>query len=237
MKLSTQYGNTNIEFELVYRKRKTLAIQIKPPDKITVISPEALSEDLIKEKVKSKGKWIIKKLIDFKDMGFTAFEREFINGESFMYLGRNYMLNITVDESLLRPKIELLDSRLQIKTPTKDKDILRKSMEKWYRREARKIIKKRVEFYKPKFSIEPESVKIKEQKKRWGSCTIKGDLLFNWRVIMAPSPIIDYIVVHEMSHLAIKNHSVKFWKSVENILPDYKDRRKWLKDYGVRMDL
>ena len=64
-----------------------------------------------------------------------------------------------------------------------------------------------------------------------------GNLLFNWRIVMAPSPVIDYIVVHEMSHLVHKNHSTAFWSLVENILPDYKERRKWLKGYGVRMDL
>ena len=94
-----------------------------------------------------------------------------------------------------------------------------------------------MEFFIPKFSIEPRQVKIKEQKKRWGSCTYKGDLLFNWRAVIAPSPVIDYIIVHEMSHLVHKNHSSKFWKLVESILPDYRGRRKWLKDYGVRMDL
>lgn len=237
MKLSTKYGNKTIEFEVSYKNRKTLAIQIEPIDTITVLSPFGLPEDVIKEKVKSKGKWIIKKLLDFKDMRFIPYNREYVNGESFMYLGRNYSLQIIIDEDLLRPKVKISDGKFQIITPIRDQDILKKSMEKWYRREAKKIIIKRIEFYKPKFKIEPRLIKIKEQKKRWGSCTSKGDLLFNWRAVMAPSPVIDYIIVHEMSHLAYRNHSNKFWKSIESILPDYKDRRKWLKDYGVRMDL
>jgi len=237
MKLSTKYGNKIIEFDVEYRDRKTLSIQIEPIDKIFVISPKELTEDIIKEKVKSKGKWIIKKLIDFKDMGYIPFNKEYVNGESFMYLGRNYSLQITVDKNILYPKVKIIKKKLTVATPTKDQTILKKAIEKWYRREAKKIISKRVEFYKPKFKIEPRQIKIKEQKKRWGSCTTKEDLLFNWRAIMAPSPVIDYIVVHEMSHMATKNHSSKFWKSVEAILPDYNDRKKWLKDYGVRMDL
>ncbi len=237
MKLSTQYGNKTIEFEVSYRDRKTLAISITPPDRILVMSPIGLGEDLIKEKVKSKGKWIIKKILDFKDLGYTPLKREFVNGESFMYLGRNYLLDITIDKGLIRPKVQLLDKRLEVASPTKDENILRKALEKWYRREAKKVINKRVNFYKPKFSIEPREVKIKEQKKRWGSCSSNGNLLFNFRIVMAPSSVIDYIVVHEMSHLIHKNHSAAFWSLVENILPDYKERRKWLKDYGVRMDL
>jgi predicted metal-dependent hydrolase len=237
MKLSTQYGNKIIDFEVIYRDRKTLEIRVEPPDKIQVISPKGLKDEIIREKVKSKGKWIIGKLLDFKDTGYIPFEREFVNGESFMYLGRNYLLKININNDLSRPKVELLDGKLQISSPTKDQNILKKALEKWYRRQAEKIILKRVEFYKHKFNVVPRQVKIKQQKKRWGSCTSKGDLLFNWRTIMAPSPVIDYIIVHELSHLIHKNHSGKFWKSVESILPDYKDRKKWLKDYGVRMDL
>jgi len=237
MKLSTNYGDKKIEFEVSYRNRKTLTIQIEPPDNILVISPENLSEETIKEKVKSKGKWIIKKLLYFKDIEYIPFEREYVNGESFMYLGRNYSFDITINKDLRRPGVELLDGKLQVTTPTKDQDVLKKALEKWYRGEAKKIVLKRIEFYKPKFNIEPRKIRIKQQKKRWGSCTFKGDLLFNWRIVMAPSPVIDYIIVHELSHLANKNHSKKFWKTVENIIPDYKERRKWLKDYGVRMDL
>ncbi len=237
MKLSTKYGDKKIEFEVSYRNRKTLAIQIEPLANILVISPVNLSEEIIKEKVKSKGRWIIKKLLDFKNTGYIPFEREFVNGESFMYLGRNYSLQIIINKDLLRSKVSLVDSKIQIVSPTKEKEILKKVLEKWYRREAKEIILKRIEFYKPRFSIEPRQIKIKEQKKRWGSCTSKGDLLFNWRTVMAPSPVIDYIIVHELSHLANKNHSRQFWKTIENILPDYKNRRKWLKVYGVRMDL
>jgi len=237
MKLSTQYGDKTIEFEVEYRNRKTLAIQIQPVDKILVLSPKGIPAEIIKEKVKSKSKWIIKKLLDFKDMGYLLFNREFVNGEAFMYLGRNYSLQILLDKNLQRIKVELSDGKLSIYTPIKEQPVLKKAMEKWYRREAKKIILKRIEFYKPKVSIEPRAIKIKEQKKRWGSCTSKGDLLFNWRTVMAPSPVIDYIIVHEMSHLTNKNHSSKFWKSVELILPDYKIRKKWLRDYGIRMDL
>jgi len=237
MKLSTQYGNKKIDFEVIYRDRKTLEIRVEPPDSIQVISPQGLKDEVIKEKVKSKGKWIIKKLIDFKDTGYIPLEREFVNGESFMYLGRNYLLKINIDNDLKRPKVELLDGKLQIYSPTKDQGILKKALEKWYRKETERIITKRVEFYRHKFNIEPRQVKIKQQKRRWGSCTPKGDLLFNWRTVMAPSPVIDYIIVHELSHLVHKNHSSKFWKKVESILPDYKDRKKWLKDYGIRMDL
>jgi predicted metal-dependent hydrolase len=237
LKLSTQYGNRKIEFEIEYRNRNTLAIQVEPIDKVLVLSPKGLSEEIIKEKVKLKAKWILKKLLHFKDMGYIQSKREFVNGEAFMYLGSSYSLQLLLDENLYKPIVKLSDGKLNIFAPTKDRTILKNALQKWYKREAKKIIIKRLEFYKPKFSVEPGIIKIKEQKKRWGSCSSKGNIYFNWRAVMAPSPVIDYIIVHEMSHLIHKNHSSKFWKSVEAILPDYKVRKKWLRDYGVRMDL
>ena len=220
MKLSTQYGNKKIEFELEYRNRKTLAIQVKPIDKVLVLSPKGLSEHIIKEKVKSKGKWILKKLLDFKDIGYIPFNREFADGEAFMYLGRNYLLQLFLNSSLPRLKVKLSDGILIIYTPTKDPAIL-----------------KRIEYYKTKFRIGPVKIKIKEQKRRWGSCSSRGSIYFNWRIIMAPPLVVDYVIVHEMSHLINRNHSPKFWKQVESILPDYKARKTWLRDHGVRMNL
>jgi predicted metal-dependent hydrolase len=118
-----------------------------------------------------------------------------------------------------------------------DHEKMRRAMEKWYRKKADRIINDRVGVYIDKIGKEPKIVKVKEQKRRWGSCTSKGNLYFNWRCIMAPPPIIDYIVIHEMSHLVHPNHSKRFWQKVESILPDYKKRRKWLRDNGLRLDL
>ncbi|TET07216.1 MAG: DUF45 domain-containing protein [Candidatus Atribacteria bacterium] len=102
MKLKTKYGDKTIEFEIKYRDRRTMAIQIEPIDKILVISPKGLSEELIKEKVKSKGSWIVKKLMELKEVGYEPFAREFVNGEAFMYLGRNYSLEIFKDNNIKR---------------------------------------------------------------------------------------------------------------------------------------
>jgi len=237
MKLSTQYGNKKIEFELEYRNRKTLAIQVKPIDKVLVLSPKGLSEHIIKEKVKSKGKWILKKLLDFKDIGYIPFNREFADGEAFMYLGRNYLLQLFLNSNLTRLKVKLSDGILIILTPTKDPVVLKKLMERWYRKETEKVILERIEYYKTKFSTGPAKIKIKEQKRRWGSCSSRGSIYFNWRIIMAPPLVIDYVIVHEMSHLIHRNHSPEFWKQVESILTDYKVRKKWLRDHGARMNL
>ena len=237
MKLSTKYGNKTIEFDLLYRNRKTLAIQIEPLDNILVISPEGLPEDVIKEKVKSKGKWIIKKILEFKEIGYEPFDREFVNGEAFMYLGRNYSLEILNNPDIKGPKVNLLDGKFYLNTPVKEHTVMKKAMEKWYRKEAENLINRRVEFYRLIIGKKPNKIRIREQKKRWGSCTSKDNIYFNWRAIMASSNVIDYIIVHELVHLIYRNHSKEFWNKIESILPDYKERQKWLRKNGIRMNL
>ncbi|MCF8010940.1 MAG: M48 family metallopeptidase [Clostridiales bacterium] len=237
MKLTVKYGTRDIPFEVIYRKRKNMEIRVEPPDKIAVIAPKDTPEQVILDKVKNKGSWIVQKLFEIKDIEYRTRNKEFVNGESFMYLGRNYSLQLYIDESLKKPEVKLYQGKFKVTTPSKDEVIIREAMEKWYRDKALKKIKERVKYYQYYFKVQPTKVRVKEQKRRWGSCTSKNELLFNWRLIMASSPVLDYLVVHEMSHLVHRNHSQDFWDMVASILPDYKNRREWLKKHGVKMEL
>lgn len=237
MKLELNYGTTNIVFDVVYKERKAMEIAIEPPDIITVTAPIGTKEEQIFEKVSSKGRWIIQKLYSFKHMNYHPINREFVNGESFMYLGRNYSMQIILDSSVKNPEVKLYRGRFVITLSYKNDEVIRKCMEQWYRNKSNEVIIQRVKYYKRFFNIEPTSIKVKEQKKRWGSCTAKNELLFNWRSIMAKSNALDYIIVHEMCHMVYKDHSKEFWGLLASILPDYEVRKKWLKNNGVRMDL
>ncbi|QGU00309.1 hypothetical protein SYNTR_1715 [Candidatus Syntrophocurvum alkaliphilum] len=230
MQLSINYGTKTIYFDVIYRKRKTMAITVEAPDKVTAIVPVGMKEETIKKKVMTKADWIVKKLYEFKNVKHIPIKKEFVNGESFMYMGRNYSLQIELDNSLKVPEVKLFRGKFIISTPTKDEEILKNAMEKWYREKAKEKINERVEYYQYKIGKKPAKVTVKEQKKRWGSCSSKGNVNFNWKLIMAPSPVIDYIVVHELAHLVQLNHSKEFWNLVESILPDYKERRKWLRE-------
>ncbi|WP_432663750.1 SprT family zinc-dependent metalloprotease [Wukongibacter baidiensis] len=238
MKLSIDVENRKIEFDVEYRKRKTMSIQIKREGMVLVIAPKGLSKETIKEVVKSKGKWICKKLDEFKEIGYKPENRSFVDGELFMYLGEKYPLKIELhDGGIKRPDVMFFQDAIYIRTSKDDAELLKKAMEKWYRERCLATITERVEYYKHLVGKEPNKIRVKEQKKRWGSCTSRGDLLFNWRCIMAPLDIIDYIVVHEMCHLIHMNHSKEYWKTVEAVIPDYKERREWLKKYGVFLDI
>ncbi|MBM7614805.1 M48 family metallopeptidase [Alkaliphilus hydrothermalis] len=237
MKLEFKYGTTNIEFNVVFKNRKTMEISVESPDVITIVAPVGTSEEQIIDKVKSKGSWIIQKIYSFKHMHYQPIPREFVCGESFMYLGRNYSMMIEIDPNIKIPEVKLYRGKFIVTVKDKAEESIRKAMEQWFRDRAKTLIEERVNYYQRFFNIRPAAIKIKEQKKRWGSCTSKNELLFNWRCAMAKSSALDYIVVHEMCHMYHKDHSKEFWELLASVLPDYEVRKGWLKNYGVRMDL
>jgi len=154
-----------------------------------------------------------------------------------MYLGRHYSLQLDIKEELKYPVVKLYHGKFVVSTPIRNEELIRKAMEEWYRSKALQRIKKRIQFYQPKIRVKPNKVTVKEQKKRWGSCSSRDNLNFNWRIIMAPLNVLDYIVVHEMCHLVYLNHSQDYWDLVQSILPDYEKRREWLKKNGIRLSL
>ena len=214
-----------------------MEIAVEPPNIITVTAPLGTKEEKIVIKVKSKANWIIQQIYAYKHMHYIHIEREFVNGESFLYLGRNYSLQIELDSTTKNTKVRLFRGKFIVITQNKNEEDIKKAMEVWYRERAKKIIGLKVKYYQKFFNIVPTNIKIKEQKKRWASCTSKNELLFNWRCIMAKSNALDYIIVHEMCHMYHKNHSKEFWELVASVMPDYEIRKEWLKNYGVRMDL
>ncbi len=228
MELSFEYGRQTINFNIIYRRRRTMEIRVEPPGRVSVIVPEGIPKDIIIEKVRDKASWIAEKLLFYKDI-----KKHFVNSESFMYLGRDYPLQIQIEPQCKRPEVKLKQGKFYIRTPSNDEGVIRDAMEIWYRERGLNKIKDRITYYGPKFPCKPRAVRVKEQKRRWASCTGNDALLFNWRCIMAPLPIVDYIVVHEMCHMVHKNHSKQFWDMVASILPDYKERREWLKKNGI----
>ena len=238
MKMMTiQYGTQAIEFTVTYRKRKTIEIGVEPPNAVSVVAPVGIDDDVLIKHVESKAKWIVQKLYEIKEIQSKHIDREFVNGEAFIYLGRNHTLLIVDDNSLIKPVTKLFQGKFVISTPTREQVKLKVSMEEWYRQKTLEKVQERIAYYQRYFDVEPTDVRVKEQKKRWASCTVKRELLFNWRCTMAPSWVLDYIVVHEMCHMLQMDHSKEFWILVDRIMPDYEIRREWLKNYGVKMDL
>ena len=112
---------------------------------------------------------------------------------------------------------------------------MRKAMEKWYRKRPMEIVQKKIQIYEVFFKDKVTDIRVKEQKRRWASCTGKNAILFNWRCSMAREDVIEYIVVHEMCHFDYRDHSKNFWIRVEEIMPDYKEKHEYLKENRMNM--
>ena len=149
-----------------------------------------------------------------------------------MYLGKTYPLHMSYDANVRRVCVSLSSNQLLIQTPVVDIKTMEAAVLLWYRENALRLMEQRVAYYSPALGKKPSKVMVREQKSRWGSCNSKGELRFNWKLIMAPPQVVDYVAVHELCHLKEMNHSASFWKLVEGLCSEYKTCRKWLKDYG-----
>ncbi len=231
-------GDTIITYDVVRTDRRTLGISIDSDKGIIVRSPETLPADRIEELVRSKAAWILQKLERVGEIKPAPAPREFLSGEKLPYLGRRYRLKVLEAPALggRDVKVKFYQGRFIVKVApeiySEDERrvaAVRRELIDWYRARAVVKLNERVDRYKTRVGVAPGRVKVKRQKKRWGSCSGKGNINFNWKLVMAPMSIVDYIVVHELAHLRYPNHSADFWGLVETLIPGYEDCKEWLR--------
>ncbi len=232
-----QMKELNIEFKLIRRKRKTMEIRIQPPGLVEVIAPDRLSKNQVLDFVASKGQWIQKKLAQMALAQDQIIERKYETGEYLLLQGKEVPFILQVDPERKTIKVSHSQDGITVTSPVHDKEAIGSVLEKWYITAGQQIVEERIAHYQRFFPMAPSKVQVKNQKRRWGTCTSGRALYFNWRIVMAPVEIIDYLVVHEMCHMLEMNHSPRYWSLVEQVLPDYKKRRKWLKENGMRLCL
>ena len=225
-----------IDYELHRMDRKTLSIHIGDSGQVIVKSPAMVPKGDIRQMVLEKADWIREKSAAATAIAKKKVVHRFAQGEPFLYLGRQYPLHIRYDTDVRRICVALTGNQLVIQTPVLDKKMMEAAVSLWYRENALKLMQQRVEYYVNSVGQRPEKVLLREQKSRWGSCNSKRELRMNWKLIMAPPRVLDYVVVHELCHLKEMNHSARFWAEVEKILPDYKECRQWLKEFGGLLD-
>ena len=232
MNISYIYNNEIIELELIHKKRKNITIKIDEVGNIKVLAPNEVKSEEVIEIVKNKSEWIIKKRNEIQCNITTLSKRQLKTGEYYMFLGKEYPLEIVHNNLAKKTVISFDGKKILIVTKIENENTLSYELEGWYRNETMTIIRNRINYYEGFFEDKVKGIKVKEQKRRWASCTYDNRLLFNWRLSMAPIEVIDYVVVHEMCHMKYKNHSKEYWKHVERVMPDYKKRHDWLKING-----
>ena len=213
-------------------RRKTVSIFIERDGSVKVLAPLAASDEKIEIAIRSKEYQIFSKLAKWKELNIGKVTRQFVNGQSFLYLGRNYRLSIQ-DNLDIPLKISggyfLLDKKY-LETASK-------VFIGFYREKAELKIKERLKIIEDKFQEKPTSIKVLELQNRWASWTPKNGLNFHWKCVMAPVSVLDYIITHEMVHLKYPNHSSDFWNELDKKLPSFRESENWLRKNGVKMDL
>ena len=210
------------------KRQKTASIKISNGS-VLAYMPDELSDFKIKELLKKRKLWIKKKLEEEAKIVVSK-PKEYVNGESFSYLGRNYRLKLIQSKNI---DIKLKGGYLEIYCPKKFNDKkIRDLLLSWYEKHALERLKEKTERYAKIIGVKPVSVKIKDYKSRWGSCSNKGEITYNWRIVIAPHNVIDYVVVHELCHILEHNHSKKYWRHVSNNFNDYIQAQSWLKYNG-----
>lgn len=199
-----------------------------------VSAPYAVKNDKIQELLKSKSKWIYEHYKKLQNMRVNEYINEWVSGEKVKYRGEYYLINV-FDIKGIGVRIRFDGSLFEVYTGRdligQDRiDIIKAAFRKLYIKIAGDRIKERLVYYSELLGVKYNNVRIKEQKTRWGSCSKKGNLNFNWKLIIAPDWILDYIVVHELCHLLFLNHSREFWNLVGEYMHEYKAARIWLKD-------
>jgi len=223
-KLCIFYGNDNIEFTRVPRVGDVNRVLIKvyPDCRVVVNAPIAKKDEDVVDAVKKRARWIYKKLDGFKAQLEHVTPRQYVSGESHYYLGKQYVLKV-MKQSKADPKVKLLRGKLEVLVKRKQSSDVKQLLDGWYRERAREIFNRRLEelLSKTLWVKDFPPIRLQVMKTQWGSCSPSGRLTLNPYLVKAPRECIDYVILHELCHIAEHNHSVKFYRLMNKVMPKW----------------
>ena len=195
------------------RRKKTVAVTVDPGGSVLVVAPVSLASARLDEIVTRKAPWIAQRLRRAESHGPPPAPREFVSGESVLYLGRHYRLKVHPDDT---GAARLRGGWLHVPAPAGARQAthVRAALVAWFRRHATERLPERVEAWRAKAGVAPPRVVVADQRKRWGSCDHRGTIRLNWRIVQAPMRLVDYVVVHELVHLRHRGHGRDYWQEV-----------------------
>ncbi len=214
-------------------RARYIRLEIKPGSGLTAVMPRFYNADLLPSFLQSKQSWIISKLAKYGGRMSTDSKSKPIITDSIPYLGNNMRIirqsnNGNIENIRIEHNNLIINSQL-------DNSMLNKALENWYRMQAEKIIGEKAYLASNKLNLNFNRITIRGQNTLWASCSRKKNLSFNWKLLMMPEPVIDYVVIHELMHLVEMNHSKRFWNLVADNCPDWKKHRKTMKDYSISL--
>ena len=232
-------ANHQVTYHVTYqKKRKSIQLKIYSSTHLEITAPTNFPQENVEKIIKEKSSWIIQKISHLKTVAANPINKTIAHGEQVLYLGEPYTLVFGTEENS-KPQIHLQDHQIFIHTPpgniNQTLSLIELLLKQWYWQHAQQRLKTQTLFWSTKIAVQPSRITIKEQKSRWGSCSSKGNINYNWRIIMAPPEVLDYLVIHELCHLRIPNHSPLFWQEVARFSPNFKQHRTWLKNNGTTL--
>ena len=210
-------------------RAKHVRFEMKRESGLTVVIPKSYEVGHLPGLLEAKQGWILSNLEKYSEVQSLRAKKELKSGDTVPYLGRDLELvaqqnhenacSVKLERNTMVVNLTSVDSRLNA------------VLEQWYRIQAAKLLKKRADKLSAQLGLNYNRLIIRGQKTRWGSCSHKGNLSFNWKLIMAPEPVIDYVIIHELTHLKEMNHTKRFWQLVAEHCPQWHEHRKWLRDF------
>lgn len=222
-----RYGKSTIQYSIIKTSRRKTSQIVVDRDHVVVRTPKSKTAKQIQNLMKEKAQWIYKKKLEYRKIKPSIEKPKYTEGSFLPYLGKNYILRIK--KTRKKDFVKLSNAEIIINTSKKlSKKSIQQIYEQWLMKQAEKIIPNRLEKLSKKIGVKPSSNSIKILKDRWGSRTVKGKINLNVNLLKAPKDVIDYIIIHELCHLKINNHSFRYWNLVRKFMPNYKIRVDWL---------
>lgn len=205
-----------------------MSIHIDRNGYIEVHVPKGISDELVIRAVEEKWDWIQEKLHEMQDRMNGPKIKVYEHGEIFLYLGKEYPIQVSQDINIQQDFAVFEDGKLHIVVKQLEDEKIKQALKRFYYQQCKMLVSKSIRIYQSNFKLKPRSITITDNKTNWGTCDSKQRLTFNWRLAMAPQQVIDYVVVHEMCHMVHLNHDRSFWRLVGKIIPDYEEQENWL---------
>lgn len=234
MLVELNYGKTIFKITVEFSERKRLSITVHPDLSVTAKAPLDTDSAALKKRLRKRTPWIARQLAYFEQYHPQQPERQYISGETHYYLGRQYRLRIKAGG---KSRVRLIGRYFEVEAPKPDdRKYIRKLMLRWYSDHAKQLINKRLKEWLPVFErlqINEPEVQFHRMRKRWGSLTPGSAILFNTELVKAPVQCVDYVIVHELCHLVYPQHDSRYYRLLERIMPDWKQRKERLERVGL----
>ena len=229
--------DARLAYEVIRSERSTADIVIERDGSVVVRAPQWADDKQVEDIVRSRYVWIYQSLAEWRDLNASRVVREYKSGEGFLYLGRTYRLLLVNKQNEI---LSLRNGRFCLRRDAIDAGEVasaKAAFRQFYVSRGVERLEARAKYFAPKIGVSVKSVTVRELGNRWASCGAGGALSFHWKCVMAPPTIVDYLVVHELCHFLHRDHTDAFWNEVDKVLPEYRERKNWLRTNGAGLDI